>query len=155
MRMGIAELHRTKKIKEQWWNGPTGTRHGLIPGSVQQEWAGTPSTSSELDGTLYPVLPGALASNPASSGWLGCSWGLKEQVDTVSTVSLWLDPNIKPNLQHLPGKGLSTHLRPQPLWLTPKVWTLQSPRPNNQGYSAYWSPTGLCNTKKSVFTGHT
>ena len=81
--------------------------------------------------------------------------GLKEQVDTVSTVSLWLDPNIKSSLQHLPGKGLSTHLRPQPLWLTPKGWTLQSPRPNIQVYSAYWSPTGLCNTKKSVFTGHT
>ena len=137
MRMGIAEPHRTKKIKEQWWNGPTGPRHGLIPGSVPQEWAGTPSSSSELDGTVYPLLPGALVSNPSSSSWLGCSW---EQVDTVSIISLWLDPNIKSSLQHLPGKGLSTHLRPQPLLLTPKGGTLQSPHPNNQGTQPTWVP---------------
>ena len=73
-------------------------------------------------------------------------------MDTVSTFSLWLDPNIKSSLQRLPGKGLSTHLMPQPLWLTPKGWTLQSPHPNNQGYSAYLSPTGLCNTKKNQFS---
>ena len=89
-----------------------------------------------------------LTLHPAAD-W-GALGGLKEHVDTVSTFSLWLDPNIKSSLQHLPGKGLSTRLRPQPLWLTPKGWTLQSPHPNNQGYSAYLSPTGLCDAKKKI-----
>lgn len=138
--MDIAEPHRTKKIKEHSpWPHPQAqcSRKRLGHPPPHLSWtAHTIHCCLRLwHLTLHPV---------ADWDALG---ELKEQVDSVSTFSLWLDPNIKSSHQHLPGKGLSTHLMPQPLWLTPKGWTLQSPHPSNQGYSAYLSPTGLCNTK--------
>lgn len=146
--------------KKQIFNRHTSTPPGYTPGLSTEEQAKTLIISQFLPGRGLTAYFSSCCRRDQllTSPHLVADWdpsGSLKEPGGSSPCLPWLTPTVKPSLQFLPERSLSTYLAPQLLRLPPEEWCLKLPSLVSQWGSAFTSSTEPSWTrKKSVSYGH-